>query len=142
MDSIIAAPTSCEVCAVIHFIHAGQSAAKIHRRLCGVYGDNVMGDGCVREWCRKFRDGRTDVHDEGGQGRQCTAPHRSSHKCLNQALQLGDFRPPSLHSGPGTKRLPSLHQDEGLVGYPALSHQQRARGWSQQLPAYLGGAVL
>ena len=23
----------------------------------------------VREWCRKFRDGRTDVHDEGGQGR-------------------------------------------------------------------------
>ena len=23
----------------------------------------------MREWCRKFRDGRTDVHDEGGQGR-------------------------------------------------------------------------
>jgi transposase len=23
----------------------------------------------VREWCRKYRDGRTDVHDEGGQGR-------------------------------------------------------------------------
>jgi len=27
-----------------------------------------MSDSCVREWCRKFRDGRTDVHDEGGQG--------------------------------------------------------------------------
>jgi histone-lysine N-methyltransferase SETMAR len=22
----------------------------------------------VREWCRKFHDGRTDIHDEGGQG--------------------------------------------------------------------------
>jgi len=28
-----------------------------------------MSDSCVREWCRKFRDGRTDMHDEGGQGR-------------------------------------------------------------------------
>ena len=36
---------------------------------CRVYGDNVMSDSCWREWCRKFRDGRTDVHDEGGQGR-------------------------------------------------------------------------
>jgi transposase len=55
--------------AVIHFLHAGQSAAEIHRRLCHVYGDNVMSDSCVREWCRKFRDGRTNVHDEGGEGR-------------------------------------------------------------------------
>jgi len=28
-----------------------------------------MSDSCVREWCRKFRDGRIDMHDEGGQGR-------------------------------------------------------------------------
>jgi hypothetical protein len=28
-----------------------------------------MSDSCVTEWCRKFRDERTDVHDEGGQGR-------------------------------------------------------------------------
>jgi len=27
-----------------------------------------MSDSCVREWCRKFRDGRTDMHD-GGQER-------------------------------------------------------------------------
>jgi transposase len=27
-----------------------------------------MSDTYVREWCRKFRDGRTDVHDEVGQG--------------------------------------------------------------------------
>ena len=70
MDTIIATPTSHEVCAVIHFVHAeGQSAAEIHCRLCRVYGDNVMSDSCVREWCRKFRDGCTDVHDEGDQGR-------------------------------------------------------------------------
>ena len=54
---------------MIRFLHAGQSAAKIHRRLCGVCGDITMSDSCVRERCRKFRDGRTDVHDEGGQGR-------------------------------------------------------------------------
>ena len=70
MDTTIAAPASCEVRAVIRFLHAeGHSAAEIHRRLCLVYGDTVMSDNCVREWCRKFRDGCTDVHDEGGQGR-------------------------------------------------------------------------
>ena len=62
MDSIIAAPASCEVRAVVRLLRA-----EIHRRLCRVYGDNVISDSCVREWCRKFRDGRTDVHDEGGQ---------------------------------------------------------------------------
>jgi len=29
-----------------------------------------MSDSCVRDWCRKFRDGRTDVHEEGGQERR------------------------------------------------------------------------
>jgi hypothetical protein len=69
MDTIIAAPASCKVRSVIRFLHAkGQSVTEIHRRLCRVYSDNVMSDSCVREWCRKFRDGSTDVHD-GGQGR-------------------------------------------------------------------------
>jgi hypothetical protein len=36
--------------------------------LCRVYGDTVMSDSRVREWCRKFEDGRTDVHEEGAQG--------------------------------------------------------------------------
>jgi hypothetical protein len=68
MDTIIAAPASCEVRAVIRFLHTeGQSMAEIHRWLCRVYGDNIMSDSCVREWCRKFRDGRTDVNDIGGQ---------------------------------------------------------------------------
>ena len=87
----IAAPASCEVRAVILFLHAeGQSAA----------------------------------------------PHRGQHKSFNnQAYQQGDFPPPSLQSGPGTKRLISLHKDEGLVGYQALPHQRRARGLSQKLAA-------
>ena len=52
---------------MICFVHAeGQSAAEIHFRLCHVCSDNVMSDSCVREWCRKFRDGHTVVHDEGG----------------------------------------------------------------------------
>ena len=67
--------------------------------------------------------------------RQRAAPHRGSHKCFNQALQLGDFRPPSIQSEPGTKRLPSLHQDDGVVGYRALPHQRRAHGWNQPLDA-------
>ena len=28
-----------------------------------------MSDSCVRERCRKFRDGGSDMHDEGGQER-------------------------------------------------------------------------
>jgi len=71
---------------VINFLHAeGQSAAEIHRRLCHVDGDNVMSDSCVREWCRKFRDGRTDVHDEGGQGRHSIVtdkPFQKFDQCL------------------------------------------------------------
>ena len=27
----------------------------------------------VREWCRKFKEGRTDVHYEGGHGRKSVA---------------------------------------------------------------------
>jgi transposase len=70
MDTIIAAPASCEVRAVIRFLHTeGLSAAESYRRLCRVYSDNVISDSCVIEWYRKFRDGRTDMHDEGGQER-------------------------------------------------------------------------
>jgi hypothetical protein len=70
MDSIIAAPTICEVRAVIRFLNAeGQSEAEIHRRFYSVNGDNVISNSCVTEWRRKFRDGRTGVHDEGDKGR-------------------------------------------------------------------------
>jgi hypothetical protein len=81
MDTIITAPASCEVHAVVRFLHAeGQSPAEIHHHLCHVYGDNVMSDSCVREGCRKFRDGRTDVHDEGGQGHHSILTDELVHK--------------------------------------------------------------
>jgi hypothetical protein len=49
---------SFEIPAVIRFLHAKNvSAAEIHRELCGVYGQNVMSEGTVRQWCRMFKDG-------------------------------------------------------------------------------------
>jgi hypothetical protein len=60
-------PASCEICAFIRFLQAKiMSAAEIHHELCVVvYGQNVMSGGTVRQWCRMFKDGRTNVHDEG-----------------------------------------------------------------------------
>jgi hypothetical protein len=97
MDTIIAASASCEVCAVIHFLHAeGQSAAETHCRLCHVYSGSIMSDSCVREWCRKFRDGCTDVHDKGGQGWHSTVTEelvkKSTNACVeNVVSQCQDF---------------------------------------------------
>ncbi|GBL94311.1 hypothetical protein AVEN_16827-1 [Araneus ventricosus] len=63
------APGKCELRSVIRFLQAeGNSAAEIHRKMRHVYGENFMSDGVVREWCRKFKGGRTDVHDEERQG--------------------------------------------------------------------------
>jgi hypothetical protein len=43
-------PASCDICAVIHFLHAKRtSAAEIHRELCAVYGQNVIGKRPVRQ---------------------------------------------------------------------------------------------
>jgi len=95
-DTIIAAPASCKVRAVIRFLHAeGQSAEEIHRRLCPVYGDNVMSDSCVREWCRKFRDGRIDMHDGGGQERHSIVADELVQKidqCLRGKTPFHDIR--------------------------------------------------
>jgi hypothetical protein len=43
-------PASCEIRAVIRFLHAKSiSAAEIHRELCvAVYGQNVMSEAAVR----------------------------------------------------------------------------------------------
>jgi hypothetical protein len=59
-------PASCKIRTVIRFLHATKlTPAQIHRELCAaVYGQNVMSEGTVRQWCRMFKDGRTNVHDE------------------------------------------------------------------------------
>ncbi|GBO41223.1 hypothetical protein AVEN_113148-1 [Araneus ventricosus] len=68
MASRIDAAAKCELRSVIRFLLAeGNSAAEIQRRKSRVYCDNFMSGGVVREWCRKFKDGRADVHDAEGQ---------------------------------------------------------------------------
>uniref|UniRef100_A0A670Y7B2 Mos1 transposase HTH domain-containing protein n=1 Tax=Pseudonaja textilis TaxID=8673 RepID=A0A670Y7B2_PSETE len=42
---------------------------EIFRQLCEVYGDNIITEGGVRRWCIKFKNGRTNVHDEQLSGR-------------------------------------------------------------------------
>ncbi|KAL4119599.1 hypothetical protein QTP88_012398 [Uroleucon formosanum] len=70
MSVKIVAPASCEVRAVIRFFCAkGSSAAEIYRELSLVYGPGVMCEGKVRQWCRDFKNGRTNVHDEERSGR-------------------------------------------------------------------------
>ncbi|KAL4127342.1 hypothetical protein QTP88_011517 [Uroleucon formosanum] len=70
MSVKIVAPARCEVRAVIRFFCAkGSSAAKIYRELSLVYGPGVMCEGKVRQWCRDFKNGRTNVHVEERSGR-------------------------------------------------------------------------
>jgi hypothetical protein len=67
MCPVIDDPTSCEIRAlIIRFLHAKiTSAVEIHREFrAAAYGQNVMSDGTVRQWCRMFKDGRTNAHDE------------------------------------------------------------------------------
>ncbi|XP_035228515.1 uncharacterized protein LOC118200664 [Stegodyphus dumicola] len=87
MAVAIDSSTKCELRAVIRFLQAeGNSAAEIHRKMSRVYVNSFMSDGVVREWCRKFKDGRTDVHDEGGQGRKSVATDDVVQR-VNQAVK-------------------------------------------------------
>jgi hypothetical protein len=57
-------PTSCEIHSVIRFLHSkSMSAAEIHLELCAVY-QNVVNEGTIRQWCRMFKDGQTNMSDE------------------------------------------------------------------------------
>jgi transposase len=70
MCAVIDNLASCKIYDVIHFLHTkNMSAAEIHQELCMVYGQNVMSEGTVRQWCRMFKDRRTNVHDEERSGR-------------------------------------------------------------------------
>jgi transposase len=46
------------------------SAAEIRRELCAIYGQNVMSEGTVRQWCSMLKDGQINIHDEERSGRQ------------------------------------------------------------------------
>jgi hypothetical protein len=52
-------PASCEIHAIIRFLHAkDMSAAEIYFKLCVVYGQSVMSEATVKQWCRMFKDER------------------------------------------------------------------------------------
>jgi hypothetical protein len=49
---------TCEIRAVIRFLHAKQmSAAEIHHEICAVYCQNIMSKLSVRQWRGVFKDG-------------------------------------------------------------------------------------
>ena len=74
MDPLINSYAKCEVRSVIRFLTAkGLTAAEIHRQLTEVYGESVMSEGKVRQWCRSFKEGRSNVHDEDRSGRPSVA---------------------------------------------------------------------
>jgi hypothetical protein len=63
-------PASCEIWSVIIFLNAKNvRPVEIYRHVCEVYGENAMGDGMVRRWCRMFSEGKMNVHNDDWSGR-------------------------------------------------------------------------
>jgi hypothetical protein len=63
-------PAGYEIRALFRFFHAKiMSAADIHREYRAVYGQNIMSEGTVRQWCRVFKDERKNFLDEERNGR-------------------------------------------------------------------------
>jgi len=69
MAAPIQRPAEYEVHSVIRFLNAkGERPAEIHKQIVAVYG-KVMNRQNVTKSCRKFSEGRTDVHDKQRSGR-------------------------------------------------------------------------
>lgn len=61
-------PADCKVRAVIRFLSSkGLKAAKIHRQISDVYGEN-MSAGMVKKWVRAFKNGLANIHNEEQSG--------------------------------------------------------------------------
>ena len=70
MCAAIENPASCEVRLVIRFLLVeNHKPIEIHWKLCKVFGNEVMSEGGVRQWCIMFKNGRTNFHDEERSGR-------------------------------------------------------------------------
>jgi hypothetical protein len=62
-------PAICEIRFVIGFLHNKiMSTAGIHSELWAIFGQNLMSEGNVKQWCRLFKYERTNIHDEEGSG--------------------------------------------------------------------------
>lgn len=60
----------CEIRSVIRYLVAkGKSPSEVFSEIKTVYGEGVMNRTSVFKWCREFKNGRTDVHDEPRSGR-------------------------------------------------------------------------
>jgi hypothetical protein len=98
MCAAINNPASCEVRAVIRFLLArNNNAAESHRQLCEVYGPNVMSDSKVRQWCRLFKEGRTNVHDEERSGRPSVINDDLVVKVFDHPPYSPDLAPSDYH---------------------------------------------
>ena len=74
MDLPLPSPAKCELHSVIRFLSAKNTTpVDIHSQLCEVYGDKCMTIKHVRKWCKWFKEGRKDVHDERRSGRPSTS---------------------------------------------------------------------
>jgi transposase len=70
MFKMIERSAGCEIRSVIRFLNTRNlKAADIHRQICKVYEENIMSDGMVRKWVRKFIKDRDNVHEEPRSGR-------------------------------------------------------------------------
>jgi hypothetical protein len=76
MKSKIENPATNEVRSVVRFLNAESvsPAAEIHRQIVEVHGEGAINEGSVRKWCRLFKEGRTNVHDEEQSGYPPSSP--------------------------------------------------------------------
>ncbi len=83
-----ACPAKCEVCGVIRYLHLqGQPAMRIHEQLVSICGSGVISIEKVREWCRKFDAGCTEIHDLPRSGRLNTAVNVDSITTIRALIQ-------------------------------------------------------
>jgi hypothetical protein len=54
-----------ELRSVIRFLNVKNfRQAEIYRKFFEVYADGAVSEGSVRKWCRFFKEGRANLHDE------------------------------------------------------------------------------
>jgi hypothetical protein len=83
---------SCEIRYVIRFLHPkNTSAAEIQRELCAAHGKNVVSQGTLRQLCRMFKVGRTNVHDEEEVVGHCSVQSVDQKSVKDGASQFQNF---------------------------------------------------
>lgn len=101
MSALIENPASCEVRAVIRFLTAKNcKPIEIYRQLCEVYGDNIIMEGGVRQWVIRFKNGRTNVHDEHRSGRPSIVTAELVEKVDAEVRENRKFTITELDRGP------------------------------------------